>query len=299
MWKREIWLDYRGGDRVVGPGLRVRGQLLAVIGVLLVLAELLPSPVQAGHDLGDPRGTGASTPDTAMLLVGAVAVWLLLAWVLVVAAVALLARVPGVAGSRARRLLRRIVPTVMRNALLAAVGASMLTGVAACGTAASAAPVGHLSSGTGVEGSTIQLRANSSVVVDIDWPTEQPATGQPAAAHQPVVQLPTPSTAKHFATVDLDWPSTAAKSRAPVSVDRPTTGPPRRPVDKTEVVVHRGDSLWAIAARRLPADADPAQIERAWHQWYSTNKAVIGDDPNLILPGQLLLPPNPGTGDRS
>jgi nucleoid-associated protein YgaU len=53
-------------------------------------------------------------------------------------------------------------------------------------------------------------------------------------------------------------------------------------------VVHRGDSLWAIAAAHLPAGATAADVTRAWHAWWRHNRTVIGDDPDLILPGQRL-----------
>jgi len=79
--------------------------------------------------------------------------------------------------------------------------------------------------------------------------------------------------------VNVDWPS--------------GTG-----VRGGEVVVLRGDSLWSIAARQLPGEATDAEIDRTWHQWYSANAAVLGSDPNLIFPGQILLPPTQRTDDR-
>jgi nucleoid-associated protein YgaU len=60
--------------------------------------------------------------------------------------------------------------------------------------------------------------------------------------------------------------------------------------------VHPGDSLWTIAKGRLPPDATDADIDTTWRAWYSTNIQVIGDNPDLILPGQQLLPPEPETG---
>ena len=57
------------------------------------------------------------------------------------------------------------------------------------------------------------------------------------------------------------------------------------------VVVVRGDCLWTIAAHHLPSSASDADIDGAWRLWYAANRAVIGDDPNLILPGQQLRPP--------
>lgn len=58
--------------------------------------------------------------------------------------------------------------------------------------------------------------------------------------------------------------------------------------EQPHVVVHPGDSLWAIAARALPAHASDADVSRAWRRLYDRNRAVIGADPSLIRPGQRL-----------
>ena len=58
------------------------------------------------------------------------------------------------------------------------------------------------------------------------------------------------------------------------------------------VVVHRGDTLWSIAARHLGPAAAAADIDRECHRWFTTNGKVIGEDANLILPGQVLRPPS-------
>lgn len=94
--------------------------------------------------------------------------------------------------------------------------------------------------------------------------------------------------------------------------DRPTDGAPTRytdlgsgremrPVQPTRSprhhVVRRGDSLWAIAAAELGPGAPDAAVAARWPQWYAANNAVIGPDPELLLPGQVLRapshPPNP------
>ena len=59
-----------------------------------------------------------------------------------------------------------------------------------------------------------------------------------------------------------------------------------------EVVVRRGDTLWAIAARHLGADASAADVAREWPRWHAANRAVIGDDPDLVRPGMRLVPPH-------
>ncbi|HYN28373.1 MAG TPA: LysM domain-containing protein, partial [Dermatophilaceae bacterium] len=66
----------------------------------------------------------------------------------------------------------------------------------------------------------------------------------------------------------------------------------REPRTEEEVVVRRGDTLWTIAARHLGAGATDAEVARAWPRWYDANAAVIGADPDLLLPGQRLLPPD-------
>jgi nucleoid-associated protein YgaU len=58
-------------------------------------------------------------------------------------------------------------------------------------------------------------------------------------------------------------------------------------------VVKPGDSLWTIAAAELgPAASDDA-IAARWPQWYAANRQLIGPDPNVIHPGQVLNPPPP------
>jgi nucleoid-associated protein YgaU len=58
-------------------------------------------------------------------------------------------------------------------------------------------------------------------------------------------------------------------------------------------VVRPGDTLWAIAARQLGPHATAAQIAAQWPRWYASDRSVIGDDPNLIRPGELLRAPPP------
>jgi len=49
--------------------------------------------------------------------------------------------------------------------------------------------------------------------------------------------------------------------------------------------------LWSIAKAAMPAAATDSDIDTAWRAWFATNKAVVGSNPNLIEPGQQLLPP--------
>ena len=62
------------------------------------------------------------------------------------------------------------------------------------------------------------------------------------------------------------------------------------PISRT-YEVQRGDCLWSIAEAiliergREPQGADIAEL---WKAIYRANRDVIGDDPDLILPGQIL-----------
>ena len=55
--------------------------------------------------------------------------------------------------------------------------------------------------------------------------------------------------------------------------------------------MRRGDTLWSVAARHLGPGASDAEIAKAWPAWFAENRDVVGDDPDLILPGQVLRPP--------
>lgn len=61
---------------------------------------------------------------------------------------------------------------------------------------------------------------------------------------------------------------------------------------RSQHVVRAGDTLWDIAAATLDT-ADPRRVARYWPRIHRANRAVIGPDPSLIRPGQVLfLPPD-------
>lgn len=72
--------------------------------------------------------------------------------------------------------------------------------------------------------------------------------------------------------------------RADHRADRPSRG--------DQVRVRPGDSLWSIAESRLGPRATVPEIATLWRRIHARNVTVIGPDPDLIHPGQLLeLPP--------
>jgi hypothetical protein len=74
---------------------------------------------------------------------------------------------------------------------------------------------------------------------------------------------------------------------------RPTAAAAHRPAPPTDARVHvvrHGASLWSVAAATAPPGAD---VDARWRAIWAANRDVVGDDPDLILPGQRLrLPPS-------
>ncbi len=122
------------------------------------------------------------------------------------------------------------------------------------------------------------------------------SAGSAAASATELAQAPRGA----HSAVDLDWPLGVA----PAATTEPagTTTPAARSTVSSlvgsMVVVRPGDCLWSIAAGHAPAGAGNAAIAAAWPRWYAANRAVIGADPNLLLPGQHLSPPSYPLNDR-
>jgi resuscitation-promoting factor RpfA len=72
----------------------------------------------------------------------------------------------------------------------------------------------------------------------------------------------------------------------------PAPSPPAPSPSHTPVVVQAGDSLWSVAASHLPDGATDAQIAEAWPRWYDANRDVVGDDPDLVRAGTVLVTPD-------
>lgn len=66
--------------------------------------------------------------------------------------------------------------------------------------------------------------------------------------------------------------------------------PPARQLD-LQVVVRPYDTLWGIARQHLAASADDASVMGYATRLHRANQVLIGDDPDLIHPGQRLALP--------
>jgi len=157
-------------------------------------------------------------------------------------------------------------------------------------------------------GPTATAPATPSGQADDTPPPETPAataTPNPAATPAPappstaVPGSPPPSASGPAASASTADPRKSANPAAPPAVT-PTPGtatptPGTGTATEGSVTVKPGDTLWAIAAGHLPSDATDAEIDIAWRAWYAANDELIGADPDLIIPGQHLLPGNSET----
>ncbi|MEZ0165542.1 LysM peptidoglycan-binding domain-containing protein [Kineococcus sp. LSe6-4] len=112
-------------------------------------------------------------------------------------------------------------------------------------------------------------------------------SAQAAAPGVPEVGWATAATA----TVDPGWPVTGPTRPDAPPAPRPAAQARPVPSGTGEVVVLRGDSLWSLAAHRLGPGATGAEVLAEQHRLYAANADVIGQDPDRLLPGQVLRLP--------
>lgn len=117
---------------------------------------------------------------------------------------------------------------------------------------------------------------------DIPWrsaPTP-PTTTAPAPPVVPDPGAPvTPTLSDTEADAGSTPPTPGTTPFPPAPAPHPTPG--------DRVVVAPGDTLWGLTAARLPG-AGPAEIAAVWPVVHEANRDVVGADPDLIHPGQVL-----------
>lgn len=115
----------------------------------------------------------------------------------------------------------------------------------------------------------------------------------PALAGLPAGPAAGPTGAVHLAGPDQPAPG-RVPDRPPATTAHAVPDWPGSGAADPRVVV-AGDCLWDIAAdalRRSGTAPRDGEVATAVQAWWSANAEVIGPDPDLILPGQVLQPPS-------
>ncbi|MFM6847559.1 MAG: LysM peptidoglycan-binding domain-containing protein, partial [Terrabacter sp.] len=283
----------------------------ALSGLAVAVAALRMLTVVAARGTGAPAG--AARPDDLLLLLLS---WLgvaLAGWLGLGSLLALLAALPGTAGRISANVAERITPMAARKALTLVLGASVgsvalppaqvssagsapvSAGAARDVTLGGAAVAPHLEPGLAPRGLAgpgpgyVPTGALATAVPHGNRPSITSAAPTPGF-------VPTPNGWSESTGGDGDGPGYIPSAPRPVlTADRSRLlAPSPRPTASTHdvVTVRRGDTLWSVAARHLGPDATDAHVAREWPRWYAANRDLIGDDPDLLVPGQQLRPPS-------
>ncbi|WP_165865721.1 LysM peptidoglycan-binding domain-containing protein [Vallicoccus soli] len=250
------------------------------------------------------RGPGPARLDDLVAVAAAGGAWLALTWLALGAGLCALAALRGGAG-RAAALAGRLAPAALRRAVGAAVGAAVLGGTALAGAGAAgaaAAPAAPVAAVRVLDASAVDRpAAQPAAGAGSDAPrtdgaaTDRPVPAGPAEAIAPAPHAP--------AALPAGWtpdrPAAAPALQRAAEAVRLVTAVPRADAERAghgadgadEVVVRAGDTLWDIARRTLGPGATDLEVARAWPRWHAANLDVVGEDPSLIRPGQVLRAP--------
>ena len=234
---------------------------------------------------------GPAGPADGILLVVALGGALLSLWLGLGMTLSALSALPGALGQACSRLSGRIAPAAVRNVVAFVLGATLTaalvpgTAVARTGHEAPRPPV--------VAAAQIAFSSLADAAPDASFRFVSESVHDVEDRHD-VDAAPRPSWSPE-APASPARPASPDDQRALIKLVSRGPAASASSADGTDgVVVHRGDTLWSIAARHLGPAATASDIDAEWHRWFATNRDVIGHDPNLIAPGQLLSPPPRG-----
>lgn len=248
-------------DAAMAGVILLLGSFLVVSGNSLVQRWQSSSARQQTMSYEDQLGFTASFAGFAVII-----------WWAVSLAIAFTAAVLERGGrARAAQAAGRFSPGFMRRLALAAVGLQLIGAqLATAATPPAAAPP----PGPAVSAAWIPL------------PEPAPAAYRDPAGSAPAAQMP----AEDTPAVDPQWKPLQPVVEPGLLASRPLR--PRGPSSPGETTVRAGDSLWSLSAAQLGPLASAVDIAAAWPRLYQANRQIIGEDPDLLLPGQVLkLPP--------
>lgn len=230
--------------------------LILLLGGLLtgsgmILAAHLRTAAVRRQAVGFDTSLGLTATTVGLIVV----VWWVLSFLLALCS-ALLER-----GGRARAAAAtgKFSPAFMRRLALAAIGLQLVT-----------APLARAATDPDVAGPGTPLPA----AVAAAWaPQGNTATVVPSPPRPDPRWLPSPVPAP------------------PGPLVQPRLRPDQPDAGGRQVTVRAGDSLWSLCAAELGPLASDVDIATAWPELYRINRSVIGPDPGLLRPGQVLIVP--------
>ncbi|WP_051533131.1 LysM peptidoglycan-binding domain-containing protein [Arthrobacter sp. 9MFCol3.1] len=245
---------------------RADAAMAAVILLLGIFLAATGSFLIQRWQSGSARGQSLSFEDQMGIVANTAGLIVITWWVMSLAIAVAAALLDRFGRTRAAAATARFSPAFMRRLVLAAVGLQLLT-----------APLANAATAPGVAGPARPGHA----AVSASW---TPSPGQAVA--------PDPLGPEAGTAPDPRW-----KPLSPIVDAGPLAASHVRARDipgaRREVTVRSGDSLWSIAAAALGPLASDADIARVWPRLYAGNRNVIGADPHLLRPGQVLVLPPP------
>jgi len=291
-----------------------------------------PKPAAIRAAAADPQGwMDRVGPDAAAATIAGLLCWATLLWVTLILLLVAGAAAPGAIGRCAEAFAGRLVPAALRRGATVALGVSLgtaaLTSTAVAEPTPRASPHAGRSTAAVSYAQDLGPHGSASAAAGVDWPLEpaptaatprrggpstsptggQTGTGRSTDPHRappptPVVPAPAvgskpiePGPATRVAPTGKDSGSAPSATRSgtrPASAPTPVAVPAEGGARPRSALVRPGDCLWLIAAQRLGSQASAAEVASEWPRWYAANRQLIGADPDLIRPGQLLVAPS-------
>ncbi len=184
---------------------------------------------------------------------------------------------PPLTAPRSARLLDLIGPAWLKRLAAASLGTAALAAVGVGAQADSSSSAWTSTDDVTIVGLGQKMRPGAADTAVLPAAAQAPAESQTPAPPTPEPPAPEPPAPEPEPPApEPDLPA------GPVDAETPAAA---------TYTVQRGDSLWRIA--QLHGATSDAAAAAAWPSWYELNRDVIGPDPDLIHPGQVLQVPVP------
>lgn len=236
------------------------GRLQADVAMAISTAALGGLLIATGLLINERRTASAPLQDLVGLAASALGVLLLSWWLISLILAFVVSMLARSATNRIHRMAAAAAPEYMKRIAVAVLGFNLIA-VPAATASETSAPVTVTVTATGY--------AADAPAVSPEWT----GTQQDASTGQEV----TPQ-----------WKPTREPAQGGLLVKQQRAEDSRQ---QQEVAVKPGDCLWTLAATQLGPAATDQQITDQWQLWYSENRDVVGQNPDVLLPGTVLTAP--------